>query len=290
MNFFGLFSPIKKLKKTVAEINAIEPEIAPLGDEFLLNESKKLQQRARDGESVEALLPRAFALVRETAKRTLKQRHYDVQLIGGIALVQGKIVEMRTGEGKTLAATAPAYLHALKGEGVHVVTVNEYLAKRDAVWMGQIYHALGMKVACLIHEGALLYDPDFVVSHPEADGYRLKDLSRDSSADRGRLQNDKVRHNESALLDKERDTTGAFLVQDAYLRPISRREAYAADLTYGTNHEFGFDYLRDNLENNLERQVQRRFAYAIIDEVDSILIDEARTPLIISAPDTESSD
>ncbi|MDO8584507.1 MAG: preprotein translocase subunit SecA [bacterium] len=280
MNFFGLFSPIKKLKKTVAEINALEAEIAPLGDEFLLNESKKLRERARKGEPIEALLPRAFALVRETAKRALKQRHYDAQLMGGIALAQGKIVEMRTGEGKTLAATAPAYLHALKGEGVHVVTVNEYLAKRDAVWMGQIYRALGMSVACLIHEGAVIYDPTYLHAKSEIRNPKSETNSNDQ----------KHEHAESALLDKERDVTGAYLVQEAYLRPISRREAYAADITYGTNHEFGFDYLRDNLENNLLRQVQRGWHYAIIDEVDSILIDEARTPLIISAPDSESSE
>ncbi len=261
MNFFGLFSPIKKLKKVVIEVNALEAEIAPLGDDFLLNESKKLRERARNGETIEALLPRAFALVREAGKRTLRQRHYDVQLMGGIVLAEGKIAEMRTGEGKTLAATAPAYLHALKGDGVHVVTVNEYLAKRDAVWMGQIYRALGMSVACLIHEGAVMYDPTYHV--PAGD---------------------------QALIDKERDTTGGFLVQEEFLRPITRREAYAADLTYGTNHEFGFDYLRDNLVNRATDQVQRGWHYAIVDEIDSILIDEARTPLIISAPDTESSE
>src|SRR3990172_10198324 len=171
--WFGLFDPVKKLRKVVEEINALEPEISSLGDDFLRNESQKLKQRAKEalssvasakeeGTVMDALLPRAFALVREAAKRTLKQRHYDAQLIGGIVLAQGKIAEKRTGEGKTLAATAPAYLHALKGEGVHVVTVNEYLAKRDAVWMGQIYHALGLKVACLIHDGALMYDPHFL--------------------------------------------------------------------------------------------------------------------------------
>lgn len=287
---FTLFSPIKKLKNIVAEINAIEPEIAPLGDEFLLNESKKLQQRARNGEPTEVLLPRAFALVREAAKRTLKQRHYDVQLMGGIVLAQGKIAEMRTGEGKTLAATAPAYLHALSGNGVHVVTVNEYLAKRDAVWMGQIYHALGLKVACLIHEGALIYDPDFM-GNKSAIGNQRSEMKEGAAH----------QYKESALLDQERDLTGSFLVQDAYLRPISRREAYTADITYGTNHEFGFDYLRDNLVSRVEDQVQFRIhphtgnrypahSFAIIDEVDSILIDEARTPLIISAPDSESSE
>ncbi len=275
-SLFGLFGPIPKLKKIVEQINAIEPEIAALSDDFLLNESAKLRERAKNGEDDDILLPRAFALVRETAKRTLGQRHYDVQLMGGVALAQGKIAEMRTGEGKTLAATAPAYFRALKGEGVHLVTVNEYLAKRDAVWMGQIYHALGLKVACLVHEGALLYDPDFKIK-PQTSNLEPPTLNLQS---RG----------ESALLDKERDTTGAFIVQDEYLRPISRREAYLADITYGTNHEFGFDYLRDNLVHNPSEQVQRGWHYAIVDEIDSILIDEARTPLIISAPDTESSD
>ncbi len=263
-NLFKIFGPEHRLRKIVAEINALEPEISKLGDDFLLNESQKLQSRAKAGEDLNSLLPRAFALVRETANRKLNQRHYDVQLMGGIVLAEGKIAEMRTGEGKTLAATAPAYLHALKGDGSHVVTVNDYLAKRDAVWMGQIYHALGLTVACLVHEGALMYDPDHKITNEN--------------------------HGESALLDKERDSTGAFLVQQEYLRPIPRRAAYVADITYGTNHEFGFDYLRDNLAYDLSQQVQRPPYFAIIDEVDSILIDEARTPLIISAPDTESSD
>ncbi|MEK9186660.1 MAG: preprotein translocase subunit SecA, partial [Patescibacteria group bacterium] len=209
------------------------------------------------------------------ARRTLGQRHYDVQLMGGIALHEGKIAEMMTGEGKTLAATAPVYLNSLSGKGVHVVTVNEYLAKRDTVWMGQIYHMLGLKVACLVHEGALSYDPDYT-------GEKLKAQNPNNKTPH--------EHKESALLDKERDTTGGFLVQDAYLRPINRREAYQADITYGTNHEFGFDYLRDNLAHGAEQQVQRHpLNFAVIDEVDSILIDEARTPLIISAPDAESS-
>jgi len=258
LNF--LFDPTKKLKKQVAEINALEKEAAVLSNENLKKESIALRGKAAAGVSLDELLPWAFALVRETAKRTLGQRHFDVQLMGGIALHEGKIAEMATGEGKTLAATAPVYLNALASQGVHVVTVNEYLAKRDAVWMGQIYQALGMSVACLVHEGALLYDPSYI----------------SKSAD--------------DLLDKERDTTGGFRVQEEFLRPISRREAYQADITYGTNHEFGFDYLRDNLAYSKDQQVQRRERYfAIVDEIDSILIDEARTPLIISAPDAESS-
>jgi len=311
-----LFKNDSGLRKVVEEINALEGEIKALTDEELRREGLRLKEKVQarpnlessqdlsvlrrpEIETLDEFLPRAFALVRETARRTLGQRHFDVQLMAGAALHQGKIIEMRTGEGKTLSATAPAYLNALTGDGVHVVTVNEYLAKRDAVWMGQIYHALGLSVACLIHEGARIYDPDFI---------------GDKSAAKHEYQ-------ESALLDRERDTTGSFLVQEDYLRPISRKEAYAADVTYGTNHEFGFDYLRDNLAHSLDQQVQTRgfsqnetrenadniqrnsasgpresatestkLNFAIIDEVDSILIDEARTPLIISAPDVASSD
>ncbi|MDD5547507.1 MAG: preprotein translocase subunit SecA [Candidatus Pacebacteria bacterium] len=249
------FDPVRKLKPAVEKINGLEKEISDLKDGEILAESKKL----KDFPDGEEKMIRAFALVREAAKRTLSQRHFDVQLIGGIVLHEGKIAEMATGEGKTLASTAPIYLNALSGRGVHVVTVNEYLAKRDAVWMGQIFHFLGLKVACLIHEGALIYDP----------------LHISKNADN--------------LLDKERDTKGNFLVQQEYLRPITRKEAYAADITYGTNHEFGFDYLRDNLVYSSGEQVQREHYFAVIDEIDSILIDEARTPLIISAPDEESS-
>lgn len=230
----------------MVQINRLEPELNRLAPNQLVEETNKLKN--------EPDLVRAFALVREAARRTLGQRPYDVQLLGGLVLNEGRIAEMMTGEGKTLAATAPAYFNALGGRGTHIVTVNEYLAKRDTVWMGQIYHLLGLKVACLIHEGALIYDYQF---EPE--------------------------------LDKERDVTGAFLVQEKFLRPASRREAYGADILYGTNHEFGFDYLRDNLVHSLKDQVQRGHHYAIIDEVDSILIDEARTPLIISAPDSGSS-
>lgn len=259
LDFF--FDPSRKLKIRVAEINALEPEIVALTDDQIKQESARLKAQASAGEPLDALLPRAFALIRESAKRTLGQRHFDVQLMGGITLHEGKIAEMSTGEGKTLSSTAPVYLNALEGKGVHVVTVNEYLAKRDAVWMGQVYNFLGLKVACLVHGGALMYDPEYISKNAEA------------------------------LIDKERDTTGSFLVQEEYLRPISRREAYEADITYGTNHEFGFDYLRDNLVYVRDQQVQSRGRnFAIVDEIDSILIDEARTPLIISAPDAESSD
>ncbi len=253
---FNFFDPIRKYRSRVAEINALEPEIKALSDDGLKAESVRLRERAIAGESLDVLLPRAFALVREAASRTLGQRHYDVQLIGGMVLHSGTIAEMGTGEGKTLVATAPAYLNALTGKGVHLVTVNDYLAKRDAVWMGQVYAALGVSISVLTHESAYRYDASFSAQE---------------------------------VMDAERDSTGSFLIQSDYLRPISRKEAYLADITYGTNHEFGFDYLRDNLAYAPEAQVQRGYAYAVIDEVDSILIDEARTPLIISAPDAESS-
>jgi len=267
--FSKLFNPVKKYEQDVKSINKLESWAQGMADADLVKESEKLKKLVqaspeweKQKEVLDEILPKAFALVRETAKRTLGQRHFDVQLIGGIVLHKAGIAEMVTGEGKTLASTAPAYLNALAGRGVHVVTVNEYLAKRDAVWMGQIYYALGLKVSCLVHEGALLYDPNY-----------------------------KILLAEEKEIDKERDTMGSFLVQEEYLRPIPRREAYEADITYGTNHEFGFDYLRDNLAGSLAGQVQKgRRHYAIIDEVDSILIDEARTPLIISVPDQQSSD
>lgn len=245
----------------IGEITNIEAIIKDLSDEALKEEGKSLRELAKKGTELDELLPKGFALVREVSKRTLGQRHYDVQLWGGIVLHRGQIAEMITGEGKTLAATAPIYLNSLSGKGVHVITVNDYLAKRDAIWMGQIYNFLGFSVACLVHAGAYIYDPDW---HISKEG--------------------------EVLIDKERDTTGAFLVQEEFLRPISRREAYLADITYGTNHEFGFDYLRDNLAQDLTHQVQRELNFAIIDEVDSILIDEARTPLIISTADRESSE
>ncbi len=249
------------LESKVADINALEPEMAKLSDTELKDKSSVLKKRIKDGETLDGVLPEAFALAREASKRTLGQRPFDVQLMGGIVLHNGAIAEMVTGEGKTLAAVAPAYLNALGGNGSHVVTVNEYLARRDAVWMGQIYRALGLSVACLVPNAAYLYDPEW-----------------------------KIPEGTEMLIDKERDTTGAYLVQQEFLKPISRREAYLADITYGTNHEFGFDYLRDNLAYKLEDIVQHELNYAIVDEVDSILIDEARTPLIIAAPDTQSSD
>jgi len=217
---------LKAYQRRVPKINALEPAMAQLSDEALRAKTEEFRSRLAKGETLDDLLPEAFAVVREAGKRTLGQRHFDVQLVGGMVLHEGKISEMKTGEGKTLVATLPVYLNALAGKGVHVVTVNDYLARRDAEWMGQIYTFLGMTVGVIVHG----LDDDM------------------------------------------------------------RREQYAADITYGTNNEFGFDYLRDNMKFRLEDMVQREFCFAIVDEVDSILIDEARTPLIISGPAEDSSD
>ena len=232
---------IKKFRPMVEKVNALEPQMERLTDAELTAKTAEFRQRLLEGASLDDLLPEAFASVREAAKRTLGQRHFDVQLIGGAVLHNGQIAEMKTGEGKTLVATLTAYLNALSGKGVHVITVNDYLAKRDPVWMGPIYHLLGLSVACLQHESAYMYDPS--------------EEGSDAS----------LRH----------------------LRPIFRREAYEANITYGTNNEFGFDYLRDNMALDSSQQVQRNRNYAIVDEVDNILIDEARTPLIISGPAEE---
>ena len=258
-NFFKKFFGQYDFEPIIKSINSLEPELEKLNDEELKKRSLDLKVTVQNGKGLNEALVEAFALVREAAKRNLNQRHFDVQLIGGVVLHQGKIAEMLTGEGKTLAATSPVYLNSLSGKGVHVVTVNDYLARRDAIWMGQIYDALGMSIGCLTHESAYLYDPNY------------------------RLQEEKT-------ADAERDILGSFKIFQDFLRPVSRKDAYLADITYGTNHEFGFDYLRDNLIYDLNQQVQRKPFYAIIDEVDSILIDEARTPLIVAMPDTESSD
>src|SRR3990167_7866739 len=248
---------LNKIQPIVQKVNSLEPSLKSLSNEELQGKTAEFKNRLANGESLDSLLPEAFAAVREAAMRTLKQRHFDAQLIGGVVLHEGKIAEMKTGEGKTLVATLPAYLMGLSGKGVHVVTVNDYLARRDAVWMGQIYHALGLRVSCLTHDGSSMYDPAFEMEE---------------------------------TTDVERDIEGGFRVVEKFLRPISRKEAYEADITYGTNHEFGFDYLRDNLSYDFGNMVQRGHEYAIIDEVDSILIDEARTPLIIAAPDKASSE
>lgn len=254
--FFGptYEKELKHIQPLVNQINALEANIEAYSDTELQQVTDKLKARLQNGESLEDLLPEAFACVRESSKRTLGLRHYDVQLIGGVLLHRGKITEMRTGEGKTLVGTLPAYLNSLSGRGVHIVTVNDYLARRDAVWMGQVYAALGLSVGIINQGASYLYDPG---------------------------------HQES---DEERDQEGAFKVHYEFLRPCERQEAYQADVTYGTNSEFGFDYLRDNIEFDAKRLRQKDHAYAIVDEIDSILIDEARTPLIISAPAAESED
>jgi len=264
---------LKKIQVLIDKINSLEAKVEKLSDTQLKEKTEEFKKRLKKGESLDDILPEAFAVVREAGKRTLNQRHFDVQMIGGIVLHQGKIAEMKTGEGKTLAATLPLYLNALTEKGVHLVTVNDYLAKRDTVWMGQIYNFLGLSVGCITHEASYLYDADY---QSEIQNSKLKNQNENSKLKNGQR-------------DKERDIVGGFKVVESYLRPCSRKEAYAADITYGTNNEFGFDYLKDNMVYDLSQQVQRGFYYAIVDEIDSILIDEARTPLIISAPDEESS-
>ena len=258
---FWFWSEKRKLKSLVEKVNAKEKEAASLDMENIRKRMeairKKISRLAEDEKCCQEDLIEVFTLVRETARRTLGQRPFDVQVMGGIVLSQGKIAEMKTGEGKTLAATMPLVLEALRGKGAHLITVNDYLARRDTVWMGQIYHALGLSVGCLAQEGAFIYDPDY--------------LTEDRKEE----------------LDKERDTTGSFKVVKDFLRPVSKKQAYEADITYGTNNEFGFDYLRDNLVYDIRKKVQRPLHFAIVDEIDSILIDEARTPLIISAPQKE---
>ncbi len=235
---------ISHLKPLVRQINGLEPEFQKLSDEELKVKTIEFQERLAGGETLDDILPEAFAAVREASRRTIGLRHFDVQLMGGMVLHQGKIAEMRTGEGKTLAATLPLYLNALEGKGCHLVTVNDYLARRDAYWMSPVYNALGLTVASIYpvqsaaeQLPALIYDPNY---HDEKDK------------------------------------------RWPHFRPITRQEAYAADITYGTNNEFGFDYLRDNMVIDMSQKAQRPLHYAIVDEVDNILIDEARTPLIIS--------
>ena len=217
---------IKRMRPIVAAINDLEPQMQQLSDAELAAKTVDFKQRVANGATLDDILVEAFAVCREAGRRTLNMRHFDVQLIGGIVLHRGRISEMKTGEGKTLVATLPSYLNALGGKGVHIVTVNDYLARRDAEWMGRIHRALGLTVGTIVHD----------------------------------------------------------------LDDLERRGAYAADITYGTNNEFGFDYLRDNMKFRLEDYVHRDFNYAIVDEVDSILIDEARTPLLIAGPSEESTD
>lgn len=238
---------IKEVRKTVNIINSLEAQMQALDLSQITEKTTEFKSRLAEGVSLDDILPEAFALMREAAQRVLGQRHYDVQLIGGIVLHRGQIAEMKTGEGKTLVATLPLYLNALSGKGVHLITVNDYLARIGAGWMAPIFHLLGLSTSVIIHDAAYKYDPEY----SDANQY-----------------DERLRH----------------------FRPISRREAYYCDITYGTNNEFGFDYLRDNMAYSLSQTVQRDLHYAIVDEIDSILIDEARTPLIISAPAEESTD
>jgi preprotein translocase subunit SecA len=240
-------STIKRYKTIVNRINSHEQQVKALSDAQLAEKTKEFKLRLERGETLEDLLPEAFAVVREASLRVNKQRHFDVQLMAGVAFHEGKVAEQKTGEGKTLSATTAVYLNALTEKGVHVVTVNDYLAQRDGGWMGAVYSFLGLTSSVLIHEQSLLFDKDY--TNTEAQDWRFR-----------------------------------------HLKPVSRKEGYNADITYGTNNEFGFDYLRDNMVMQVEDMTQRGHYFAIVDEVDSILIDEARTPLIISAPDTDPTD
>lgn len=239
---------LKRLRKQVDVINGLSDKYEKMSDKELRAQTDELKKRlSKKNVTLDTILPDAFAVAREAAKRVIGERPYDVQLIGGMVLHEGNVAEMKTGEGKTLVATLPTYLNALEGKGVHVVTVNDYLAQRDAGWMGQVYDFLGLTTGVIINEASFVYDKDYDNEHH--DDPRMRKL-----------------------------------------RPVSRKEAYAADITYGTNNEFGFDYLRDNMVNDVDLLRQRELNFAIVDEVDSILIDEARTPLIISAPAAENPD
>ena len=289
-NMAGLFSKflgdpnerfLKNLQPLVEEINRLEKKTEGLTNNELKSKTEDFKEFLAKGGLVEDILPEVFSVVREAAKRNLNQRHFDAQILGGIVLHQGKIAEMKTGEGKTLTSTLPVYLNALEGKGVHVVTVNDYLSRRDAVWMGQIYHFLGLSVSCINHDSSYIYDPSFAKEEPQENeifNFQFPISKQISNS------------NDQNRLDKIRDTLGSFKVVHEFLKPCSRKEAYAADITYGTNNEFAFDYLRDNMAYQKEQVVQREWHYAIVDEIDSILIDEARTPLIISVPDEESAE
>ncbi|MSU56451.1 MAG: preprotein translocase subunit SecA [Candidatus Taylorbacteria bacterium] len=279
---------LKPLYRNVERINGLEEGLKSLSSEALRTKTAGLKERSAKGESLDDLLPEAFALVRESARRTLGERHFDVQLLGGQVLHNRGIAEMRTGEGKTLVATLPAYLNALEGKGVHVVTVNDYLSRRDAVWMGQIYNLLGLTVGVVNHDTSFLYDATHV-SPPNADRGGISNSEFLISSKNPNPKSEKENEKKDKL-DEKRDQLGSFKVVHEFLKPCTRHEAYMADITYGTNNEFGFDYLRDNLEYDSARLRQRDFNYAIVDEIDSILIDEARTPLIISAPTGDSED
>lgn len=252
MNIFNLFGDanekiVKAMQPTIDKIASFEADLQNLSADDLKGKTSSYRERLAKGETLDELLPEAYATMREAARRILNQRHFDVQLIGGIVLHRGQIAEMKTGEGKTLVATLPLYLNALEGKGVHLITVNDYLARLGAGWMAPVFYSLGLTTSVIVHENAFVYDPEYV----------------DESQYDVRLQ---------------------------HFKRVPRRDAYLCDITYGTNNEFGFDYLRDNMVINLDQAVQRPLNYAIVDEIDSILIDEARTPLIISAPAEESTD
>ena len=242
---------ISNLEAQVEKVEKFKEEFEKLPIEAFSQKTEKFKNELKSGKTLDEILPEAFALAREAANRTISQFPYKTQILGGLVLHQGRISEMKTGEGKTLSATMPLYLNALSGKGAHLVTVNDYLSKRDTAWMGKIYNLLGISVGCIQHDAAFLYDPS--------------------------MKSD-VEDEDSQEIDME------------LLKPVTRREAYQADITYGTNNEFGFDYLRDNMVQSKSQMVQRELSFAIVDEVDSILIDEARTPLIISAPDEEATD
>src|SRR5918912_1362447 len=239
---------IKRLRPILAQINALEEDYRALSTEALREKTAEFRARFQEGESLDDLLPEAFAAVREAAWRTIGKRHYDEQMLAGAVLHSGRIAEMKTGEGKTLVATLPLYLNAIEGKGAHLVTPNDYLSRLGGGWMGPVYDALGLTVGVIAHEFAALYAPNY---------------------------DDPLKHPDERL---------------NHWRPVPRREAYEADITYGTNNEFGFDYLRDNMAIDIAQTVQRPLYYAIVDEVDNILIDEARTPLIISGPAEEATD
>src|SRR3989344_5978070 len=238
---------VNKLQSLVDEVGSFEKKLSKLTDSKLAAKTPEFKLRLERGVTLDDLLPEAFAAVREAAHRTLNQRHYDVQVLAGVTLHQGKIAEQKTGEGKTLTASLALYLNSLSGQGVHLATVNDYLARIGLGWMGPIYSALGVSAGCIMQEAAFLYDPKF----------------EDKNQIDWRLR---------------------------HLRPVNKKEAYNADITYGTNNEFGFDYLRDNMVWDLKDKAQREHHYSIVDEADSILIDEARTPLIISAPAAQATD
>src|SRR3989337_1078815 len=239
---------INRLEKVAAQINDLEPKVKKIKDKDFRLKTEEFKKRLEKGETLNDILPEAFALVREASRRTVGMRHFDVQLMAAVALFEGKVAEQKTGEGKTLSAVPALYLHALTGRGAHLVTVNDYLARRDAGWNGPIFHLLGLSTGSIIQEGkSFIYDHEF----------------NDTS------------HGDERL---------------AHLKPSERKAAYNADITYGTNNEFGFDYLRDNMVQATSEMVQRGHYFTIVDEADSILIDEPRTPLIISAPDTEPTD